>query len=165
MEALVQEGKARNIGVSNYNVQSIMDLQQYATIQPAVLQIEYHPQLQQPALLGFCQKHGIAVTGFSSFGGLSYQVFNPKAENLLEHPLVQELAKKYGKAPSQILLRFCLQKKVAVIPKSSSENRLRDNLDIFGFELEEDDVKRFELLNVGVRYSDPAEYAKIPIFA
>lgn len=172
MEELALEGKAKNIGVSNFNAQAIMDLHRYAKVRPAVLQIEFHPLLQQPVLIDFVHKQGMAITGFSSFGGQSYQVFNPNAQSLLDSDVIKAIAQKHGKTVAQILLRFAVQEKVAVIPKSASEERLKQNLDVFSFELDDDDLSKIHALEANVRFNDPGEFAtvreggaKIPIFA
>eukprot|EP01127_Copromyxa_protea_P006358 TRINITY_DN16176_c0_g1_i1.p1 TRINITY_DN16176_c0_g1~~TRINITY_DN16176_c0_g1_i1.p1 ORF type:complete len:315 (-),score=78.59 TRINITY_DN16176_c0_g1_i1:58-1002(-) len=165
MEELVKDGKAKHIGLSNFNAQSIMDIQRYAVVKPAVLQIEFHPLLQQPTLVGFCHKQGIALTGYSTFGGQSYKVFFPAAESLLDSEVIQGIAQKHGKTPSQVLLKFAVQTKVAVIPKSSSEERLKQNLDLFSFELDEEDLKVILALDKNARFNDPAMYAGLPIFA
>lgn len=126
MEEIAKDGKAKNIGhvslavyinsvrVSNFNAQAIMDIHRYATVKPAVLQIEYHPYLQQPVLIEFCHKNGviaveelansagIAITGFSSFGGLSYQVFNPSAESLLDSEVIKAISTKHKVSASQV---------------------------------------------------------------
>jgi diketogulonate reductase-like aldo/keto reductase len=107
----------------------------------------------------------MAVTGFSNFGGRSYQVFNPDAPNLLESDVIKAIAQKHGRSTAQILLRFAVQKNVAVIPKSSSEERLKQNLDVFSFSLDEDDLTKIHTLEAGVRFNDPGEFAQIPIFA
>jgi len=165
MEELVDAGKAKNIGVSNFNAQAIMDIHRYAKIKPSALQIEYHPLLQQPVLIDFCRQHGLAITGFSSFGGLSYKIFNASAVSLLDSAVIQEIAKKHNKTPAQITLRFAVQNNIAVIPKSTSELRLKENLDVFGFELDANDLAVLIAMDKHERFNDPAVFAKLPIFA
>jgi len=166
MEELAQSGICKNIGVSNYNVQSISDICRYAKIRPAVLQIENHIWLQQPMLINWCKEQGIAITAFSTFGGLSYIPLDKTAVSLLEDPTVIALSKKYSVTPAQITLRFAVQQNIAVIPKSSAENRLKENLNIFGFKLDDEDMIKLKTMDKNLRYNDPGTFLtpKIPIF-
>jgi len=170
MEELVQAGLVKNIGVSNFNNQHIMDLMKYANIKPAALQVELHPYLQQPQLVEYCQRPSvnIAVTAYSSFGGVSYiPLGSPLAKettNLLEHPTVLDIAKKHNKTTAQVLLRWAVQNGVAVIPKSNSLERLKENISVFDFKLDSDDIANLQKLNTAIRFNDPAAYVNYPIF-
>ena len=109
MEQLVDQGLTRYIGVCNFNVQHLMDLLSYARIKPLINQIERHPLLTQQNLLSFCKHYNIHITAFSPLGSSSYIVFGMDyglGIGLLKDPVIAEIAKKHGKSPAQILLRF-----------------------------------------------------------
>lgn len=169
MEKLVDEGLVKNIGISNFNAALIMDLLKYARIKPAVLQIEHHPYLVQPKLIEYAQAQGIAITGYSSFGAQSYVELGVdhaiKCPPLLEHDVIKSLAQKHKVTTAQVLLRWAVQRKVAVIPKSSDPERLKSNLDLFSFHLEEDEIKKISDLDNGHRFNDPGFFFNIPIYA
>jgi len=168
MEELVDAGLVKHIGVSNFNCALLMDLLKYARHPVSVLQIEYHPYLQQPSLIKFCEDRGIAVTGYSNFGPLSFVPLNMEhavsAPSLFESEVLAGIAKKHNKSIAQIILRFCTQLNVAVIPKSMSEVRMKENLDALTFRLDDDDVKAIRGMNCGLRFNDPNVYADYPIF-
>jgi len=166
MEELAASGKARTIGVSNFNVQNLLDLHCYAKIKPAVLQIEHHPLLQQAKLVEFCHRNNITITGFSSFGGVSYLQWDPNAENLLESDVIKAIAQKHNTTTSQVLLRWAIQNKVAVIPKSTDEAHLRQNIDVFGIALDEEDMKQVKALEKNFRFNDPGDMptVRLPIY-
>ncbi|MCJ1430441.1 NAD(P)H-dependent D-xylose reductase (XR) [Sticta canariensis] len=159
MEALVDRGLAKSIGISNFNGQLILDLLRYATVVPATLQIEHHPYLTQEGLVKLARDHGIAVTAYSSFGPQSFlELDMPQAKDaplLLDHPTITRIAEKRGKTPAQVLLRWATQREVAVIPKSNNPGRLAQNLDVTGWDLEAAEVKEISGLNRGLRFNDP----------
>ncbi|KAL5339106.1 NADP-dependent oxidoreductase domain-containing protein [Aspergillus crustosus] len=162
MESLVDKSLARSIGISNFSAQLLLDLLRYARVRPATLQIEHHPYLTQTRLVDFAQREGIAVTAYSSFGPLSFLELQVKhAENtppLFEHDTITSLAKKYGKTPAQILLRWATQRKIAVIPKSNNPARLAQNLDVVGFDLEAGELETISSLDRNLRFNDPHSY-------
>lgn len=159
MEALVDEGLARSIGISNYNASIILDLLRYARIVPATLQIEHHPYLTQEKLVKFAQGQGIAVTAYSSFGPQSFiELDLQQAKDtplLFDNPTIKSIAEKKGKTPAQVLLRWATQRGVAVIPKSNDPGRLAQNLDVTGWKLEAGEVEEISGLNKGLRFNDP----------
>ena len=159
MESLVDQGLARSIGVSNFSAQLLMDLLRYARIRPATLQIEHHPYLTQERLVGYAQREGITVTAYSSFGPTSFLELDLKdaqdAPLLLNHEIVGRIAKKHGRTPAQVLLRWATQRGVAVIPKSNHPERLVQNLDVTGWKLEEGEIREISGLDRGLRFNDP----------
>lgn len=173
MEELVSKGLVKNIGVSNFNAQSIMDLMKYAKVKPAVNQVEIHPYLNQSALIEYCQSLGIQVTGYSNFGSSSYVSINMDQGHgvgVLKEKLILDLAEKYKRSPAQMILRWLVQKNVVVIPKTSNVERLKENLMIFDFEITQEDCAAIDSLNRNVRYNDPGLYCKLmhcpyPIYA
>ncbi|KAI9480849.1 MAG: 4-dihydromethyltrisporate dehydrogenase [Benjaminiella poitrasii] len=168
MEKLVDAGLTRNLGVSNFNCQLIMDLLTYAKYKPATLQIELHPYLQQDPLVKWVQEQGIQVTAYSSFGPSSYVVFSDTAKTiptLFEHDVIKSIASKHNKTPAQVLLRWSVERKVAVIPKSMNEDRLKSNLDIFSFKLDEKDTEEIKKLEQNLRFNSLFAYGiNIPLF-
>lgn len=159
MESLVDDGLARSIGISNYSGGLVLDLLRYARIRPATLQIEHHPFLTQQQLIDLCAAEGIAVTAYSSFGPQSFlelDVAKAKvAAPLLEHPVIKKIAEKQGKTPAQVLLRWATQRGIAVIPKSNNQDRLAQNLDVCGFDLEKEQIQEISELNQGLRFNEP----------
>jgi diketogulonate reductase-like aldo/keto reductase len=143
MEKLVERGLTRRIGVCNFNVQLIMDLLSYANIPPYVNQIELHPYNSQQDFVTFLQSKGIRVVGFSPLGSPSYielNMDNSEGVGLLNNEDILAIASAHGKTPAQVLLRWNIQRGVAVIPKSSKLARLKENADIFDFELTSEQV-------------------------
>lgn len=168
MEALVDEGLAKSIGISNYNAALVMDALRYARIPPATLQIEHHPYLTQETLLSLCKDNDIRVTAYSSFGPQSFVELDMKSAKdatlLFDNDTVKKIAGKHDKSPAQVLLRWATQRGVAVIPKSNNQDRLAQNLDVCSFDLAEDEVKAISGLNKGLRFNDPiAVSLKVPI--
>ena len=132
LERLYDEGAVRAIGVCNFLPQHLLHVLKTANTVPMIDQFEFHPGYPQYETLQFCQSRGIQAEAWSPLG----------RGRLLEDPLVLELAKKYGKSPAQICLRFCLQNNVLPLPKSSAPERMKANLDIFDFEIEQEDIYR-----------------------
>lgn len=130
MERLLDEGRVGAIGVSNFLTTHLEALQQTARVMPMVNQIEFHPGWMQPETLRWCQEKGIIVEGWSPLG----------RTRLFGNPLLLSLAKKYGKSVSQICLRWAVQHGVVPIPKSLRVERMRENLDIFDFEISPEDM-------------------------
>ena len=160
MEELVQNGTAKSIGISNFHSQLIYDLLSYAKIPPSVLQIEHHPYLTQPDLIAMARENNIAVTGYSTFGPLSFlEMGSEQAKNtvpLFENDVVKSIAGKHGKTPGQVLLRWCTQRDIIVIPKSNSVDRLKQNLDCCSFDLSQEELDQISSLNRGLRFNNPA---------
>jgi len=162
MQQLVQAGLVRNIGVSNFVCALVRELLAYAEPPPAVLQVELHPYLAQEKLLRFCREEQIAVTGFSPLGAPSYVPLEMAApeESVLSEPAVQAAAKEHGKTPAQVALRWGVQRGAAVIPKTSRRERLRENLDLFDFELTSDEMQAISALNRNRRFNDPGVFCE-----
>lgn len=161
-------GFFRSIGISNFQPQLIYDLLSYAKIHPSVLQIEHHPYLTQPGLIALAQENNIAVTGYSTFGPQSFielgNATAKKVKPLFETDVVKSVAAKHGKSPGQVLLRWCTQRNIIVIPKSNSVERLKQNLDCCSFDLSDDEIKQISSLNINLRFNDPAALGSSRIF-
>jgi diketogulonate reductase-like aldo/keto reductase len=149
LEKLYGEKRIRAIGVSNFMQHHLEDLLQDAKIVPMVNQMEFHPYVVQQDLVDFCTLKGIQYEGWSPF--MQGKLFNLD--------ICEQLSQKYDKSPSQIILRWNLQKGVVTIPKSSKKDRIASNADIFDFELEVDDVAQLDRLDRGERIGpDPDNF-------
>lgn len=162
MEALVQKGLVNRIGICNYNSVLIHDLMSYALIKPAMLQIEAHPYLTQEKLIRCARGYGIDVTAFSPLGAQSYFELGmaDAGESLLGAAPVMVAAQSHGKTPAQVLLRWGMQRGTAAIPKTSKPERMRENLDIDGFELSAVEMAAISALNQNRRFNDPGVFAE-----
>lgn len=147
------EGRARSIGVSNFEIRHLKELESVSDIVPAVNQIEFHPYLYQKELVEYCQSRGIAVQAYAPLARGAY----------LDDDVMCVLATKYGKTPAQIGLRWILQKGVAIIPKSTQEERIINNAQLFDFEIEEEDMAIIDTLNKNQKYSGiPDDLKDVP---
>jgi 2,5-diketo-D-gluconate reductase A len=148
-EKIHEEGRARSIGVSNFRVEDIERLQAEAEKLPTVNQIELHPSLQQAELRAWHADHGIATEAWS-----------PLAQGgLLDDDTIATVAAHHDRSPAQAILRWHLQLGNVVIPKSVTPSRIRENFEVFDFELSEDDMAALERLDSGERTGpDPSSF-------
>ena len=162
MEALVDKGLVRQIGVCNYNSVLIHDLMSYARIKPAMLQVEAHPYLTQERLVRLAGDYGIDVTAFSPLGAQSYFELGMavEGESLLGAAPVMVAAQAHGKTPAQVLLRWGVQRGTAVIPKTTKLERMRENLAIDDFELSQVEMAAISALNQNRRFNDPGTFTE-----
>lgn len=162
MEALVDSGLSRYIGVCNYGVSLMRDLLNYARIAPAVLQVESHPYLTQDKLMRFCAEQDVSVTAFSPLAALSYLELGmaEPGDSVLEQAIVQEIAARLGRTPAQVVLRWGVQRGNAIIPKTSRPERLRENADLFDFQLSNAEMASISSLNRHQRFNDPGVFAE-----
>lgn len=150
MEKQVDAGRTKAIGLSNFNPKQISRVIKEARIPPANLQIELHVYHQQKELVAFCKENNITIVAYSPLGtqGTS-KLLGIEIPNLMSNPVVMKIAKKLSKTPAQILLKFIVQKDIAVIPKSTNPERLKKNIEIFDFQLSDEDVTELEALDQG----------------
>ncbi len=162
MEELVEQGLVGRIGVCNYTSGLLHDLFAYARIRPAVLQIESHPYLTQESLLRLARQYGLAATAFSPLGAASYVELDmaADADSVLTEPVVTEAAARLHCNPAQVVLRWALQRGTAVIPKTSRKERLRENLALFDFSLNEAEMAGISALNRNRRFNDPGVFCE-----
>ncbi|KAG0259305.1 NAD(P)H-dependent D-xylose reductase (XR) [Mortierella polycephala] len=188
MEKLVQSGKTKNIGVSNFPAILLMDLLSYAKVKPAVLHIEAHPYLNNSALIKqvivipvllpegknmqlgtYAQSQGLQVTGYSNFGPASYVELGSAAAQsavpLFKEDRLTKIAAQHKKTVAQVILRWLVQNKISVIPKSLNPVRISQNADIFNFDLSAQEMETIDGMNIPLRLNDPGVYANIPIYA
>ncbi|CAH1118941.1 unnamed protein product [Phaedon cochleariae] len=161
MEEQVEAGRTRAIGLSNFNQRQVDRIVKSSRIKPASLQIELHVFLQQRELVRFCQQNGIVVVAYSPLGSPGLNVFikksglkEKKLPNLLQNPVVGKIAEKHGKSNGQVLLRFLVQQDIVAIPKSVSPSRIKENIDIYDFSLDSDDMTSLHGLDIGERILD-----------
>lgn len=162
VEALVDKGQSKYIGVCNYNTGLLNDLMTYARIPPAVLQVESHPYLTQERLMRLSSDYGIQVTAFSPLGALSYLELDMagQSESVLEQEVIKKAASRLGKTAAQIVLRWGVQRGNAIIPKTTKTARLIENLSIFDFELNEQEMLAISALNCDRRFNDPGHFCE-----
>lgn len=137
LETLYKQGRVKAIGVSNFHVHHLQDLMKDAEVMPMVDQVEYHPMLAQNELRSFTREHNIQLEAWSPL----------MQGQLLDHPVLGEIAAKHGKSIAQVILRWDLQNGVVTIPKSIKESRIIENAHVFDFELSSDDMAAIDALN------------------
>ena len=145
MEEFVRSGQVRSIGVSNFNPNHLDELLSYAKIRPVVNQIELHPFMSQVENVACNRSQGLEIVGWAPFGQGDIDVTG--------HPLLQELATKYGKTASQIVLRWVIQRGIITIPRAKP-NHYEENLNVMHFELSDEDMQRINGLNENRRSSE-----------
>ena len=149
MEEIYASGRAKAIGVSNFLVHHLEDILSDGKVVPAVNQIEFHPYLVQPELLKFCQSNQIQVEAWSPL----------MQGHIVSVPTINDMAKKYNKSEAQIVLRWDLQHDVVTIPKSVNPKRIIENMQIFDFELSQEDMDTLDALDKGKHFGpDPADF-------
>ncbi|MEV7168270.1 aldo/keto reductase [Streptomyces sp. NPDC093224] len=152
-EEIAESGRARAVGVSNFRPADLDRLAAESALVPAVNQVELHPLFPQEELRALHASRGIATEAWSPLG---------QGKELLALPAVTEIAAKHGRSAAQVVLRWHLQHGNVVIPKSVTPSRIRENLDVFGFELDADDTAALDALGAGPAGRrigpDPAEF-------
>lgn len=151
LEKLYKDGFVRAIGVCNFQIHHLEDLMKNSEFKPAVNQVEFHPRLTQKPLLKYCKEQNIQLEAWAPLMRGKY----------LDDPIIVEIAKKYGKTPAQIVLRWDLEHDVVTIPKSVREERIIENSQIFDFSLTEEEVERIDRMNRDERTGpDPDVFPK-----
>ncbi len=147
---IAESGRARAVGVSNFQPAQLERLLAETPLVPAVNQIELHPKFPQAELRGIHARHGIATEAWSPLG---------QGRGLLDDPVLARVGAKHGKSPAQVVLRWHLQLGNIVIPKSVTPSRIRENFDVLGFELDADDLAAVAGMDNGTRLGpDPDEF-------
>jgi len=164
LEEQVKAGRVKSIGVSNVNVQLLLDLLSYAEIKPVMNQVEVHPYLIQEDLINFCKKNNVEITAYSPLGG--NVPGNPKfsSKTLTEEAVIKEIAAKHNKTPGQVIINWHLSRGYVVIPKTATESRIKENFESDTFDLSEEEVKKISDLNKDVRVCDPRTFFKNALF-
>ncbi|ELP91779.1 aldose reductase, putative [Entamoeba invadens IP1] len=157
MEKLVEMGLVKSIGVSNFSISQLEELLSIAKIKPAVNQVEFGIFLQQPKLMEYCKEHNIHVTSYSPLGNNGNPARN-KVDNVLEVPLLKEIAQKHQKTVAQVILRFIVQSGHSTLPKSVHTERIIQNIDIFNFDLSDEEMEKIKKLDRDERTCDGAAF-------
>lgn len=146
MEEIYKSGKAKAIGVSNYTITHLEEMKKYATIPPTVNQVEFHPFLYQQELLNYCRQNDIVLEAYRPL---------TNGQRLTDEN-IEKIAQKYNKTGAQVVLRWSVQHGCIPLPKSSHKERIEENINIFDFELSEEDMRAIDGLNENFRFSpDP----------
>ncbi|ERM16872.1 aldo/keto reductase [Brevibacillus laterosporus] len=149
LEKLYKDGRVKAIGVSNFQIHHLEDLMGEAEVKPMINQVEFHPYLTQKELITFCRTHDIQMEAWSPL----------MQGQLLDNPVLQEIADKHGKTVAQVILRWDLQHGVVTIPKSTKEHRIVENASVFDFELTQEEMDRIDALNQNHRVGpDPDNF-------
>ena len=146
MERAVADGKIRSIGLSNWYVEELREFLTQVSIMPAVVQNEIHPYYQENDVIPYIQSLGIVTQGWYPLGGRGHTA------ELLGDETISAIAKTHGVSTAQVILRWNLQKGVVVIPGSSNPEHIEENLDLFGFELTEDEMASINALDRGEKH-------------
>jgi diketogulonate reductase-like aldo/keto reductase len=159
-EKLLADGRARAIGVSNFQPHHLDDLIGQTDVVPAVNQIELHPYFTEQAVRAANERHGILTQSWAPIGGVYDRNQNTGvATKPLENPVIGELASKYEKTPAQIIIRWHLDHGFSAIPKSVTPRRIAENFDVFDFALAPDNIAAIDALDTGVRAgADPETF-------
>ncbi|KAM2851942.1 hypothetical protein PS2_027992 [Malus domestica] len=164
MEDLVSMGLVRSIGISNYDIFLTRDCLAYSEVKPAVNQIETHPYFQRESLVKFCQKHGICVTAHTPLGGAVANSEWFGSVSCLDDPVLKNLAEKYKKTAAQVVLRWGIQRNTVVIPKTSKLERLKENFQVFDFELTKEDMDLIAKVDRKHRTNLPCKFWGVDLF-
>lgn len=149
LEKIYYDGRAKAIGVCNFEIEHLQRILEECEVKPAVNQVECHPYLQQKELKQFCQEHDILLEAYSPL---------MNGTKVIEDPVIKEIAELHGKTPAQVILRWHLQTDVIVIPKTVTPSRMQENLNVFDFELSPSDMDQIAALDRNERNnSDPNE--------
>ena len=156
MEEAYREGKLKAIGVCNFYPARLADLCETVEVKPAVNQVELHPFFQQENALALMKEYGVHPEAWGPFAEGNHGIFT--------HPVLTKIGEKYGKSAAQVALRWNVQRGVTVIPKSVHKNRMEQNMDIWDFRLDEEDMAEIAKLDLGhseiVNHDDPG-FAKM----
>lgn len=147
LEKCVEEGLVKSIGLSNFNSKQITEVYNKSKVKPAVLQVESHPYLIQKELIDHCHNLNIIFTCYSPLGSPDRPWAKPGEPLLLEDPKLIAIGKKYNKSPAQVCIKWQIQRGLSVLPKSSNPDRIKQNADIFDFELTASDMEQVESFN------------------
>ncbi|MGE7932799.1 aldo/keto reductase [Viridibacillus arvi] len=149
LETIYKEGRVRSIGVSNFQVHHLENLLKETEIKPVINQIEFHPRLTQQEVRNYCTEHDIQVEAWSP-------LMNGE---LLKDETIQSIAAKHNKTAAQIVLKWDLQHQVVTIPKTMTESRMEENINVFDFELTTEEMAKIDGLNENFRYGpNPDEF-------
>lgn len=141
LEIFYHQGLAKSIGVSNFSIRQLQELKTNSDITPAVNQVEISPFTYNPKFLDYCHSQKIVV-----------QAYSPLTQGKrLNHPVIQKISQKYHKSVAQILLRWCIQHNLVVLPRSQNPDHIKENINIFDFQISSSDMNQLNSLNENYR--------------
>ena len=146
IEKYIEAGKIHSLGLSNWYVEELTEFLPQVTIMPALVQNEIHPYYQEQDVVPFIQEKGIVVQCWYPLGGRGYTA------DLLGNETIQSIAQAHGVSAAQVILRWDLQRGIVVIPGSSNPEHIRENLDLFGFELSDEEMEQIATLDRGEKH-------------
>jgi 2,5-diketo-D-gluconate reductase A len=150
LEKVLEDGRVRAIGVSNFMPGHLDDLLENTGVVPAVNQSEVHPYFSEPDVRAADAEHGILTQAWSPIGGITFYR-DGQHGSTLDDPTIGEIAKAHGKTPAQVMLRWHLQEGRSAIPKSTKPHRIAENFDVFDFALSDDELAAIDALDTGMR--------------
>ena len=169
MESLVEKGLTKSIGVSNYNVQSLLNLLSFCKIKPVANEVEFHPYYFQENLLKFCDKENIALIAYYPLAkGNGSKVYNQEHNNTLDsfkEECVVNLVNKYNKTPGQIILNWEVAQGIITIPGTSNTKRMEENLGALDFKMTEEDVKSLNIFGKKMKFCECRRFFGMNIMA
>lgn len=150
LQKLYADGRVKAIGVSNFKISHLRELEKLGGVQPMVNQVEMHPFYIDSEMLAYGREHGMVIEAWSPL---------LRGKQVISHPEIIAMAQKYGVSPAQLAIRYLTQYDVRVIVKSNNPEHLQDNCNVFGFEISTQDMEHLQGLNTGRRvFQDPDEY-------
>lgn len=152
MEELLKEGKVRHIGLSNFNIKQVEDVLNNCIIRPVVNQIEVNIYNQNIDLINYCQQNGLLIEGYAPLGANDRSWSKPEDPKVLEDKVLNEIATKYERSVAQIAIKWALQRDIVVLAKSVTPSRIKQNKDVFDFELSDEDMRRIAVIDTRFRY-------------
>ena len=154
MEELYLSGKCEAIGVCNFDLRYLKELLSFCKVRPVINQFERHPLFQQQELVNYCHDNDITVLAYSPLARMDKELF--------ENPVLKEIARKYGKSVSQVILRWDIDTNCIPIPASSSERHISENCDVFDFVLNEEEIAIINSLDSGkrIRYNPRTRFSR-----
>jgi diketogulonate reductase-like aldo/keto reductase len=144
LETIYKEGRAKAIGVCNFDIEHLQRILDECEVVPSVNQVECHPYLQQQELKEFCKEHGIVLEAYSPL---------MNGTKVLHDPVIREIASEHDKTPAQVILRWHLQSDIIAIPKTVTPSRMDENIDVFDFELSTADLDKIAALDRNERHN------------
>jgi len=162
MEECVNLGLAKSIGISNFNSEQIERLLENCTIKPVANQVECNPNFSQEKLIQFCKSKDIVIVAYTPLGRSENSGTPGFPEPTIFDPKVIEMSKKYNKTPAQIVLNYLVSLGISVIPKSVTKSRIQENIDIFDFQLHDDDIAYLKSCNKNIRICPLTVFADHP---
>ncbi|NQX03494.1 aldo/keto reductase [Rathayibacter sp. VKM Ac-2856] len=165
LEKLLADGGVRSIGVSNFTPAHLARLLAEVDVIPAVNQVELHPYFAQPDLRREHAERGILTQAWSPIGGITfYPGWGDERRSVMDDATIGEIAAAHGRTPAQVMLRWHLQQGRSAIPKSTNPERIAANIDVFDFELSDDELARIDSLDTGVRSGPDPDVERPALF-